>query len=219
MQVSDYLALVTTEHSDRPKYMASVAVGLDQLTGAVVLLDSIAAAFDIDDAAGVQLDTIGEWVGRSRQVSTPITGVYFAWADTALTGWASGVWKGQFDPVTGLTALPDDSYRILLKAKIAANRWDGSIPGAYAVWSEAFGTDSTIIIQDNQDMSMTVGVVGLTISAVTRALIRDGYISLKPAGVRVNYVVSPDTGPLFAWGVPNGPTLAGWVTGRWGTAL
>lgn len=219
MTVDDYLALVTSEHSDRPKYMASLRAALEQIVPAVALLQAIEDSFDIDSAVGVQLDILGEWIGRSRIVNTPITGVYFSWGDTVATGWQSGVWKGQFDPVTGLTSLPDDSYRVLLKAKIAANHWDGSIPGAYDVWAAAFDSSIQILIQDNQDMTMTTGIVGPPLSAVTRALLTGGYIPLKPEGVRVNYKLSPDTGPLFAWGVDNGVTLAGWGTGRWGINL
>ena len=219
LDAADYSALVTTEHSDRPKFMASLAAALDQVQAGAALVQQTDEGFDIDTAIGAQLDILGEWIGRSRYIGVPITGVYFTWADTATTGWGSGVWKGVFDPVSGLASLPDDSYRILLKAKIAANRWDGTIPGAYAVWAEAFGDGNTIVIQDNQDMTMTVGVVGATLSAVSKALLSGGYIPLKPSGVRVNYVVGPDTGPLFAWGVPTSTTLAGWGTGRWATKL
>ena len=57
------------------------------------------------------------------------------------------------------TGLPDDLYRMLLMAKVAANAWDGTTPHAYKVWGTAFaGTSAIIFIQDHQDMSMTVGV-------------------------------------------------------------
>lgn len=219
MTLDDYLALVTSQHIDRPKFMASLRAALEQVQASVELLDDISEAFDIDTAIGWQLDILGEWIGRSRFIGVPIAGVYFSWDDTAAVGWDSGVWKGEFDPASGLTTLPDDSYRTLLKAKIAANRWDGTIPGAYEVWAGAFGTGNYLLIQDNQDMSMTVGIVGPPMSAVTKALLTGGYIPLKPEGVRVNYVVSPDTGPLFAWDVVNGVTLDGWETGRWGIEL
>lgn len=219
MTVDQWLALVTTEHSDRPKFMASLTGGLEQLRAAFELLVQVDGAFDIDTAIGVQLDILGEWIGRSRNISTPLTSVYFSWDDTALLGWDSGVWQGLYDPTSGLVSLPDDAYRTLLRAKIAANHWDGSIPGAYAVWEGAFGTVPALLIQDNQDMSMVVGIVGPPLDAVTKALLTGGYIPLKPAGVKVNYIASPDTGPLFAWDVVNGTTLDGWDTGRWGIEL
>jgi hypothetical protein len=219
MTIDEYLALVTSAHADRPKFIASLTAALQQIDASVELVEQIANAFDIDTAIGVQLDVLGEWIGRSRFIGIPLPNVYFSWDDTALLGWDSGVWKGQFDPDSGLTQLSDEDYRMLLRAKIAANRWDGTIPGAYAVWAEVFGDDPQILIQDNQDMSMTIALVGSPPTAVVKSLLTNGYIPLKPAGVRVNYVVSPDTGPLFAWDVVNGVTLDGWDAGRWGIPL
>lgn len=219
LALADYLGLVTTQHQDRPKFIASLTAALMPLLGAAELVKQIDEGFDVDTATGLQLDTIGEWVGRSRYIGVPITGVYFTWNGIATTGWNSAVWKGEFDPDSGLVSLPDDSYRVLIKAKIAANRWDGTVPGAYEVWSAAFGDASLIAIQDNQDMTMTLGISGPPLSAVTRALIAGGYIPLKPAGVQVNYTISPDSGPLFAWNVPNDSATAGWNSGRWGAPL
>lgn len=219
LSVDDYLALVTTQHSDRPKFMASLRAALEQMLAANNLVVAIEGAFDIDTAIGVQLDILGEWIGRTRYLAVPLVGAYFSWDDTALDGWDSGFWKGAFDPDSGLVVLPDEPYRTLLKAKIAANHWDGSIPGAYEVWRGAFGDSPAILIQDNQDMTMIIGIVGPPLDAVTKALITGGYIPLKPEGVGVNYIVSPDSGPLFAWDVANGSTLDGWEIGRWGIPL
>jgi len=214
MTLDEYKKLITNEHADRPLYMAMVVAGLSPLVKLQDLLSSLPAEFDIDLAVGKQLDAVGEWIGRSRNVAIPLVGVYFSW-DDASVGWGLGSWKGEFDPASGLTRLPDDAYRVLLKAKIAANNWDGSIPGAYAVWQQAFGNDSQIVIQDNQDMSMTVAIFGLPLDAVTFALLTGGYIPLKPEGVRINsYNIAPDNGPLFAWGVEN-DILKGWGEGSW----
>jgi hypothetical protein len=107
----------------------------------------------------------------------------------------------------------------LLKAKVAANSWDGSIPGAYAIWNAAFSGQSYIIIQDNQDMSMTVGIAGQPLDIVTRALLTNGYLPLKPEGVRINvYSITPVDGPLFAWDAES-EALAGWEVGNWGIEI
>jgi len=215
MTLAEYQDLITSEHNQRPKYMAMALAGLNPLVKLQEIILSLPEAFDIDSAIGVQLDKVGEWIGRSRNVAIPLVGVYFSWDDAATTGWDSGTWIGEFDPTSGLTSLPDDSYRILLKAKIAANTWDGSIPGAYAVWRQAFGDNSQIVIQDNQDMSMTVAIFGLNLDAVTFALLTGGYIPLKPEGVRINsYDVAPDNGPIFSWDV-NNDLLKGWDQGSW----
>ena len=154
-----YIALITSEHFDKENFVATVGAGVDPLAKLQSVMLGMPEDFDIDTAVGVQLDTLGIWIGRSRRIDTPLVGVYFAWDDLASDGWESGIWKGPFDPDSGLVDLPDDAYRVLLKAKIAANSWDGTIPGAYAIWSEIF-TSSHLIIQDNQDMSMVVGIAG-----------------------------------------------------------
>jgi hypothetical protein len=220
MTLDDYLRLITTQHREAPRFIATLSAAVGGALQAGASLEALLAAFDIDSAVGVQLDIIGVWVGRDRNIATPLEDVYFTWDDTDATGWDSGVWRGEFDPDTGLTSLPDDSYRVLLKAKIAANHWDGTIPGAYDVWSSAFGDELVIFITDNQDMTMTVTVVTQGLSAVTKALLTGGYIPLKPAGVRVNYEISDGFGPVFAWDTdPETSLLAGWDNGSWSTAL
>lgn len=216
--VDDYKSLITSEHADKPKYMATIGLTASLSAYLQELAADLPRQFDLDEAVGVQLDAVGEWIGRSRRIDTPLTGVYFTWDDIASTGWDNGVWQGEFDPDSGLTVLPDDEYRLLLRAKVAANQWDGTIPGAYDIWTTAF-TDSLIVIQDNQDMSMTVGVAGSQLSTVTQALLTGGYIPLKPEGVRVNYyAISVDSGPLFAWDAES-EALAGWDTGSWALEL
>jgi len=212
---AEYIALIPTEHKQRPKFIATVGAIAGAFSKLQDVLTTFRSEFDVDTAVGAQLDIIGIWVGVSRRVAVPLVGVYFTWNDTVQTGWNSGVWQGEFDPDSGLVSLPDDSYRILIKAKIAANAWDGSIPGAYAVWTTAFGDGAAILIQDNQNMSMVVGIVNTEISAVTMALLTGGYIPIKPAGVRVEYyAVVTDGNPAFAWNIES-EVLAGWGTGSW----
>lgn len=220
MTTDEYLSLITSAHSDKPRFEATVAVGVSPFARIQEVLNSLIVEFDIDTATGVQLDVVGEWVGRSRRVDTPLVGVYFAWDDLASSGWDSGVWKDIYDPESGLVDLPDDAYRLLLKSKVAANNWDGTIQQAYEVWTSAFGTDTFLLIQDNQDMSMVVGIAGQSLSIVEQALLTNGYIPLKPEGVRIDYyAVAPAAGPLFAFDVEPGSGAAGWDVGQWVTEL
>jgi hypothetical protein len=147
-------------------------------------------------------------------------GLYFAWDGAISDGFDSGIWQGEHDPASGLVNLPDEAYRTLLRAKIAANAWDGSVPSAYAIWAAAFNAATYLIIQDNQNMSMTIGISGAQLSAVDKALLIGGYLPLKPAGVKVNYyAVAPAAGSLFAWDVAEGAVMAGFDNGQWATEL
>lgn len=214
-----YEGLITSEHRDKPRFMA--VVGL--LAGAPREINySIVKQvtdFDLDGAVGAQLDVIGLWVGISRRLRVPLTNVYFSWDSTPLLGWDSGVWQGPFDPSTGLASLGDDDYRRVLRIKIAANYWDGTLGGAEAIWSSIFTGGQRLVLQDNQDMSMVVGFVGPPLNAVQQALLTGGYFPLKPGGVRINYyAIPPNEGPLFAWDADGG-NLAGWDSGSWSIEL
>ncbi|MFX6149299.1 DUF2612 domain-containing protein, partial [Acinetobacter baumannii] len=79
--------------------------------------------------------------------------------------------KGPFDPDTGLTTLDDDTYRLLIKAKIGANHWDGTLEGSAAILNSIFDSSTHVFIEDHQDMSMTIGVSGKIPSPVFLALL------------------------------------------------
>jgi len=215
--VASWLALVTSEHASKPNYMMMLSATFQPLADNIAVLESIPLAYDIDFAVGVQLDTVGEWVGISRNVTTPLTGIFFSWS-TAGLGWDEGNWVPSINE-TELVSLPDSQYRTLLYAKIAANHWDGSIPGAYKVFDTVFsGTGFGVLIQDLQHMHMAMALTGPIPDAVTQALFTGGYFNLKPAGVRLDkYYLPPEPNvPYFAFGVEAGPFLAGWGIGYWG---
>jgi hypothetical protein len=218
--IAPYLSLITSEHADKPNYLTFVATFLQPVADIIAQIKAIPALFDLDTAVGEQLDFIGQWVGRSRYLTTALPNVYFSF-DTAGLGFDQAVWQGPFDPTTGLTALPDDSYRTLLRATIAANQWDGTIPGAYNAWNVVFsGTGTQILIQDNGDMTMLFGLVGTVPDAVTKALLTGGYLALKPAGVRITgyYVSSAPGTPLFGFDADTS-VIGGFDVGSWATPL
>lgn len=221
VSLTDYTSLITSEHNQKPKYLAMVSL----LAGTLVDIQNttlgITGGYDLDVAVGDALDTLGRWIGLSRQVVTPITGVYFAW-DTDGVGWDQGNWRGPFDPLTGLTTLDDDTYRLFLKATIGANHWDGTIEHWQSVMNYVFtGTGTVISFVDYQDMSMDVVITGVPPSALVKALIRDGYFILKPGAVRINgyFITSVPGTPIFAWDAPGSSSFAGWDTGSWAATL
>ena len=200
----NYVDYITSEHNDKPLYTSIIASLTQPLVDIQATLNSMVNKFDIDSAVGDQLDKVGEWIGVTRRLSIPLTGVYFAF-NTAGVGLDQGTWHGPFDPLTHLDVLPDDSYRTLLRAKIANNRWDGTITGAYEFMQQVF-PNNTFFIQDNQDMSMLIGVSGANpLNAVTYALLTGGYLNIKPAGVRIDgYVTASVVGnALFGFDVQN----------------
>jgi hypothetical protein len=217
--LASYLARITSEHANKPKFAAYVTALIQPFLDSQALLRSLLTTFDLDTAIGVQLDAVGQWIGRTRFVKQPIANLYFSF-DTVGLGFDQGVWKGPFDPTDGLTRLDDDTYRALLKAKVILNSWDGSIAEAAEALGLLLNNPASIVtIQDNQDMTMTVGISGVVPSPLITALLEGGYLPINPEGVGVNYeITSINSVALFGFDVDNA-TIAGFDKGAWGGAL
>jgi len=203
--VTSYTGRITSEHANKPKFVATIAACLQPLADQIAVLDAMAGKFDIDDAVGAQLDVIGEWVGVSRNVRTPLEGVYFSF-DTEGLGFEQGVIWAPGEPTTGLIALPDDIYKLLLRAKIIANQWDGTIPGAYEAWDTLLAPYGfTILIQDNGNMTMTLALASSSINPTFQELFTGGYLDLRPATVLIDGYLYPsvDAAPFFGFDVEN----------------
>jgi len=216
--LKEYLDYITSRHADKLIFVETVSLSVEAQVQLRTLAESMMdEAFDLDDAVGVQLDIVGEWIGITRRVSTPITGVYFSF-DTVGLGFDQGVWQGPFDPSTGLTSLDDDTYRLLLRAKIASNNWDGTMEGSKAILELIFPASSGTLafIQDNQDMTMLVGLAGAPPNALMLALLLGGYLTIKPMAVDITYYVVPsDPGPIFGFDIQN-DFVSGFDSGVWG---
>jgi len=217
--LSQYTDLITSEHNKRLKFMEVVETLAEPMVDLQNVLSAMPGKFDLDNAVGDQLDTIGLWVGISRDVPVPLTGVYFS-LDIDGLGFDQGSWKGPFDPDAGLTRLDDDTYRLVIRAKIGANHWDGTLESSKAILDSIFGGGTFVFIQDNQDMSMTIGIASVIPSAVFLAVLANGFIPLKPEGVRINIVIvtTVDGAPMFGFDMSNN-LVAGFDTGAWGTSL
>lgn len=220
--IKDYTIIITSQHRDKPKFMAMAEYLAQTFVDSQNEVLATPAYFDLDDAVGKQLDDIGEWVGLSRQVRIPIAGVYFSFDEEGV-GWDLGVWKGEFDPDLGVTSLDDETYRLMIRAKIGANHWDGTLEQYQEILTSVFvGSASQVFGIDYQDMTMDVAIVGEEPSALLKALLTQGYFPLKPAAVRIRGFVftSVPYAPLFAFDTdPSAEFIAGWDGGAWGIYL
>jgi hypothetical protein len=218
-ELEDYLGRVTPYWRGKPKFIAELTAILQPLVDLQNAIAWLPADFDLDDAVGVQLDAVGIWVGRSRDIPVPIPNIWFSFDDEK-RGFDLGIWQGPFDSDTGITVLDDDTYRLFLRAKIAANNWDGTVETAAAAFNLIFSKSpgSLIFVLDNGDMSMTVGIAGKIPSLLFLALLEQGFLPLKPEGVRLNYeITSSDGGPVFGFDLEN-EYIAGFDVGAWGVA-
>lgn len=158
--INDYLDLITSEHRDKPKYQSFVSLLLVPIINLQKINHEMMSMLDLNKSTGKQLDLIGNILGLPRQVN--------------------------FQPTDGSSAiLNDDYYRLILKAKVAKNQWDGTKQGLYNLWANLF-PNNPILIVDRQNMSVTVAVVGLS-DQLSRDLIAHGYIVPKSVGVLYEY--------------------------------
>ena len=185
---TDYFTgLVTTEHQDKPRYIETVSLSTQGFADQIALCNQAYDLYDLDNAVGVQLDAVGMWIGLSRFVSLDIQ-QFFSW-DTEGLGWDQGVWWEIGDAESVVTQLQDAQYRQLLKIKIACNKFDGTLPSAIKILSDAVSTDGCTVAATEGHMSVSFTITG-PISNVMKAVISGNYIPLKPAGIAVTYTFS-----------------------------
>lgn len=159
MAIDQYLDLITSEHRNKPKFISWVSALLDKVDDAVNVTNNIPSAFDINNAVGVQLDVDGQLIGRSRYLPFQL-------------------------PDGTSPVLDDQNYRVALKAKVAINQWDGTVPQVYETWKDLF-PDAQLMITDNQDMTMKATIRG-SLGLQSVFLVTVGYIIPKPSGVRLD---------------------------------
>mgnify|MGYP001416124106 CR=1 FL=1 len=213
--LQDYIKLITPEHRFKPKYIEWISVALGMVNDLQNLFSQLNSAFDIDTAVGAQLDVLGRILNLSRnlpyqpQVSDGKNPV-FSWGEdrTGLGGWGVGYWL-----MSGLSpVLNDDYYRILLKAAIIKNQWNGTANSLLNLINKLFGNSGLLFqVQDGQDMSFTVIAFG-TADPLTMDMLKHAVMIPHPEGVKINIVVS-DT-KVFSWG-ESSAVYGGWNEGNW----
>jgi Protein of unknown function (DUF2612) len=185
LPIGDYLALVPSQLRGRPKFMAWLAAALQPLDDLNQCLATFNYSFDLDSAQGAQLDILGQIIGQSRTVG--------------------------FQPSGGVSpTLDDPTYRLLLRASIAKNSWDGTIDALQSTWQQLF-PGGRIAILDNQDMSATVILAG-AFSSIVVDLINNGYIVPEDATVKYTYIfpILPVLGLDANDDFISGPDLGHW---------
>jgi hypothetical protein len=150
--VDAYIALVPAEHQPRANFIATVSLSVQPYVDGINVANSLIGLFDLDTAVGQQLDFTGQWIGVGRNITIDAA-TWFSF-DVAGLGFDEGRWITPFETSTATVTLADDtgdpiSYRTLLRARVVANRWDGTIPGAYEAWNTLWvGTGYQVLIQD-----------------------------------------------------------------------
>jgi hypothetical protein len=164
LSINDYLSLVIPEHRSQTKFIAWLTAALDIILDIQSVLTDMKTYFDIDAAVGDQLDAIGVILGQSRLLD--------------------------FQPTSGSALLDDDNYRLVLRAKILRNQWDGTLSGYKSMMSTVLSGYEAVIV-DYQNMTIDVAMVLLgSTNTLAGELLESGYLLPKPSGVATNFAVA-----------------------------
>ena len=228
--VADYLAKIPPLHAGDANFTAELALLLQPLADAQAFLASLPAAFDLDTAIGIQLDAVGLRVGISRQIPIPVPNPWFS-LDTAGLGLDEGWIWGPYDG-TALAKLDDDTFRRLIRGKIAANSANGGAEAAGAALASyltapgvlAFAYDATdyagasLAGVAQVDLRMVVGVAGVLPTIVDLSILGQMVIPIRAAGAEIVWAVTTVSGsPVFGLDVENA-YIAGVDVGALGAA-
>ena len=156
MDINKYLNLVPTENSQNPKFMAFLESILNHTIGLGMTNESFMDAFDITNAAGKQLDIIGELVGVSRLLP--------------------------FVPLLGTREMTDDEYRVFIFMKIFRNEWDGTMESAVNIYQSAFQNVVRIEFYDDDSCHVLINIYAQGDTRIAEILNSTGTM-LIPAGV------------------------------------
>lgn len=211
---ADYQALITSWLSQKPTFVATIGGIVNAFDQMQQSIYTIQPDYDLDVADGPQLDVLGQWIGFNRIIQVPLPTVYFSYDTTGL-GFDQGSWGGSSQ--VSLQYLDDDTYRLMLRIKIIANEWDGTIVEADAAYNNLFALypGSLAFVKDNLDMTMTVAISGVIPPAIIVALFLGGYFPFKPMAVAISYFVTSVSGDAcFGFDV-NNTYVGGWDSGAW----
>jgi hypothetical protein len=180
-----YANLLTRQFATSASFVSMITARAQCFVNIGTCLQTMDAAFSIQNAVGVQLDQIA--------ASHNITRVL------------------QFQPRNGVSpVLVDSDFRTLILAKIAADRFSGSIDSLQPIWQTLY-PGATIVVQDNHNMSATVLFVG-AFTSLQQDMITHGLIVPQSQGVLFTYSFS--TLPVLGFDEQDG-NIAGFDSGNW----
>ena len=178
-----YPSLITS-FNQKPKFSAMVENLTSAYWSLIKLAQLISSLYNIDTAVGSQLDVLGQWIGFDRNIKIPKQWFSF---NEPYEGFDIGNWYFFGDIPNSNVALTDQLYRVILKAKILVNIFDGTRPSFEAILNQLFSFDNaTFTITQTQPMVITVTVQQKVNQLIFFLLTSDAF-NFTPLGVKVTW--------------------------------
>ena len=162
MPISTYLNLIPPMNREKPRFISFLSAILSQVSDLDDLRLEMLSAFSLSTSEGIQLDILGRLAGVSRELP--------------------------YEPASGSRSLADEDFRLLLRARILQDHWDGTNAGLITILHALF-PGSDVAVSDEQNMTISVTPPS-DISAIRFELLEHGLLLPAPPGIAL--VVSDD---------------------------
>lgn len=189
MQLQDYLNRITSEHNQRPNFVALLSIFAQGQVDNQTILDSLIENFDLPTAVGQALDYIGTWVGLSRNGLSDTVYRILLQAQIALNHWNGNV--------PGMYTIWGTAF----EGNVSALVQDNQDMSMFVVFVHFF---DALAISDPTSWAIIV------------TLLLGGNFALRPAGVLLlgYYVPSVPGIPVFGFDAENS-SVSGFDVGAW----
>jgi len=161
--IQTYIDLIPPQNKNKSKFIAWLTAVIAVVNDIQMCLSTMYSYFDLDNAVGTQLDSVGVILGVDRLLN--------------------------FQPTSSSSVLSDDNYRLVLMSKILTNQWDGTRSEYEDLVSAIFESEK-VVIQDNQDMSINIAMILDSTDTILSELLTNGYLVPAPSGVLTNYIAA-----------------------------
>lgn len=180
---------IYAQYRDKPKAVAWLRINGELANDLEEAYQGVSGSYNIDDATTYELDVLGRIVGIGRSFEGVIE------YSSSQFG-RSQFGRNQFQPTQGVTDqdLNNDTYRLLIKAKIAKNTSDATIDSIILALRLIVETDNIELI-DNEDMSFEVVFDSLTV--LEKTVLSSFDIIPKPQGVNISGLVDASSVSQF----------------------
>lgn len=142
----------------------------------------------IDTGVGVQLDGIGEIVGRDRIIANAIALPFFGfYGQPNILGFEVGRFRDSGEAWQASTVLGDSEYRLILWAKVFKNITKCTFEDTIKSLTFIFSVD-TVIVEDAGNAKIRIAI-GRRLTAAEIVTIRAYSLLIRAGGVGIKYVV------------------------------
>ena len=186
----DVLKTFALQYANSPRIVALAQLFSTYLNPGDLIDSFISDVLDLSTAQGYGLDVLGRIVGVTRDIYVANT-LFFGF-DEAGTASATPFNQGVFysgGSYTGTYRLEDEPFRLIVKAKAAANLSDGSLLSLNNILRLLFIDRGNAYVVNNRDMTM-VYKFDFPLTPVEQTIIYQSGILPAPAGVTVTVEIA-----------------------------